>query len=92
MLGFQNDGRVSAPLKVPSAKGNLDVDVKQSVEIVHQEAEKEIEADAPKEGMLLAKEPSANSAVKDDALGNKRLRKQVRKSDQKNAPEFEKAR
>ena len=88
---------------MPSAKGNLDVDVKQSVEIVppkapaakalsvHQEADKEIEADAPKE-------PSANSAVKDDALGNKRLRKQVQKSDQKNAlkvplaPEFEKAR
>ena len=74
-----------------TAKGNLDVDAKQSVEIAHQEADKEIEAAAPKE-------PSANSAGKDDALGNKRLRKQVRKSDQKNAlkvplaPEFEKAR
>ena len=34
------------------------------------EATPETEADAPKE-------PSANFAVKDDALGNKRLRKQV---------------
>ena len=78
----------SAPLKeVASPKGNLDVDAKQSVEIVHS-----------RESAAAPKEPSANSAGKDDALGNKRLRKQVRKSDQKNAltgplaPEFEKAR
>ena len=62
----------------------MDVDVGQSVEIVHQDADKEIEAD--------------DALGNKRALSNKRVRKQVRKFNQKNAlkvplaPKFEKRR